>query len=661
MQFLWRYVEDLVGKGLDNAVLAELFLYAALQLIPMALPLSLLLASLMAFGNMGERLELLAIKASGVSLLKAMSPLIILVSLIAIGAFFFQNEAMPRVNVKFRSLFLSIRQKSPELDIPEGAFFNGVKGYSMYVKKKNIETKMLYGLKIYDTSKGFDNMSIIVCDSGIMQVSEDKKFLLFTLFSGQHFSNAQQNEDRRRNAQNNKFIPYARENFKKKDIIIQYDTGFDRMDEANLEGTYVSKNIVQLENSIDSMNMFIDSLNVRDRETMTKKLYLTYRDTEEYRSRSRDSIVSSQAQITSSTQKERSKSKEKAKIDAIDFDSLLHTYSNNEMSQYLMTAASEAENNNQSINIFDTTQKARLQKDIRYHQIEWHRKYTLSFACLIFFFIGAPLGAIIRKGGLGMPVVVSVCLFIVYYIIDNVGYKFARDAIWEVWQGIWLSSAVLFPLGVFLTYKAMNDSTLFNPEAYGKFFRKALFIKPPARFTDEDRMAIMEKIPTVSELEIREEMIANLEAMDSDKLRDLIPNYEKYNYDKEVQLAALSILKGRGAELNDIIDKQNSKYINEVQALYNQSSILSCIGYIAFIVAQIINLSDFTWIFNIGYLLLFIRSMTYYQLFYKDIKNHSRLYYIAVLILSLIAYPVVYLHVRKQMDKDKKEVEIITI
>jgi len=658
MQFLWRYVEDLVGKGLDVTVLGELFLYAALQLIPMALPLSLLLASLMAFGNLGERLELLAIKASGVSLLKTMRPLIILVGFIAIGAFFFQNEAMPRINVKFRSLLYSIRQKSPELDIPEGAFYNGIKGRSIIVNKKDSKTKKLYGVMIYDTSNGFENMSITVCDSGLMQVSENKKFLLLTLYSGQQFYNEQQSGMRQNTRRNNKFIPYARENFKEKEVIIEFNSGFDRMDESNLEGTYVSKNIVQLEHSIDSMRYFLDSVNIKDRKTIGTETYLTYRNTESYRVKKEGTNIKKEGADGNPVPKEISETK--AQVGKIDLDSLLNSLSKDELSQYLSTAASEAESNRMNAGTIEATQKIGLQKNIRYHKIEWHQKFTLSFACLIFFFIGAPLGAIIRKGGLGMPVVVSVCLFIIYYIINNIGYKMARDAIWEVWQGMWLSSAVLFPLGVFLTYKAMNDSTLFNPEAYGKFFRKILFIKTPDKITEEERNIIIRKIPDVSELTIHPELLTSLEAMDSDKLREIIQSYEDYGYEKEVQLASLSILKGREAEINDIVDKQDKNYIESVQYLYTSSSIITSIAYVFFILFLIVNIASFSWIVNIAYFLLFIRSMVYYYAFYKDIKKKSKLYHIITTIMLFAFYPVTYLFVKKQMEKDKKEVEIIT-
>ncbi|WP_108822370.1 LptF/LptG family permease [Dysgonomonas sp. Marseille-P4361] len=653
MQFLWRYVEEMVGKGLDVLVLGELFFYAALQLIPMALPLSLLLASLMTFGNLGERLELLAIKAAGVSLLKVMRPLIILVGMIAIGAFFFQNYAMPEINVKFRSLFMSVKGKKPELEIPEGAFYDGIKGYSLYIKKKDPKTRMLHDLKIYDLSKGFDNMSIIVCDSGIMHVSEDKTFLLFSLYDGQQFSNGQESDTRRVSSQKNKFISYFRENFKQKDVIIPFNTGFERMDEANLEGTYVSKNILQLEESIDSMNHHLDSLNIRDREVVGKQIYLTYRNTDFYKEKKialeqkKDSFPDMQFA--------------EAKIPPLDFDSLISTFSQERLSQYLESASSEARNNRVNSYMIEIPQKEFVQKNIRYHLIEWHQKFTLSFACLIFFFIGAPLGAIIRKGGLGMPVVVSVCLFIFYYIINNIGYKFARDGVWEVWQGMWLSSAVLFPLGVFLTYKAMNDSALFNPEAYSRFIRKILFIKTPPALTSEERQNIINRIPDVSEIDVYPELLSSLEDMDSDKLRQVVRDHEKYNLDKEARLAALSILKQRGAELGDIIDQQDRKNIDKIQYFYNINSIYTSIAYLLSVLALfVVKIEDLSWIVYAAYFVLFIRSMIYYQAFYRNIHTRNAMYHVIVIVLLIAFYPITnYLYVKKQMDKDKMGVEII--
>lgn len=451
MQFLWKYVEDLVGKGLDTHVLAELFLYAALTLVPMALPLAILLASLMSFGNLGERYELLAIKAAGISLLRAMRPLIILMILICIGAFFFQNDIIPQINVKFRTLMISVKQKSPELDIPEGSFYSGIDNYNIYVKTKDKETGTLRDVMIYDVSKGFDNMAVIVCDSAKMKMSSNKDYLQLNLYNGQQFANFKQSGlGDRATVRNDKFVPYSRENFKEKEVIIPFDANFNRMDEASMDGTQIAKNVSQLRASVDSLTIIVDSLNVNDRKVMLKYTYLSYRNN---------------YQIDTT----------KVQEDNLDYsyslDSVLNSLSPSEKVSVYSEAMSRAEANKNDF-MFRSISKIDTQKKIRQHNVELQRKFTLSFACLIFFFIGAPLGAIIRKGGLGMPVVVSVILFIIYYIIDNLGYKMARDGVWDVWQGVWLSSFILFPLGVFITYKAINDSALFNADAYRNYYVK---------------------------------------------------------------------------------------------------------------------------------------------------------------------------------------------
>lgn len=638
MQFLWKYVEDLVGKGLDNLVLAELFFYAALSLIPLALPLSILLASLMAFGSLGERLELLAVKAAGVSLLRAMQPLIILIAAISIGAFFFQNEAMPRINVKFRSLLISIKQKSPELDIPEGSFYSGINNYSIYVQKKNKETKILYDVMIYDTSNGFDNMSVFVSDSALMRISADKNFLLLNLYYGQRFANFRQSGMNTVN-RNSKFVPYSRENFKEKRIIIPFNANFERIAEASLEGTQISKNIEQLNHSIDSMDLVLDSINVQDRNVMVKHTYLSYR--------SNDSYI-----------KEKEQGNYKELPARLAFDSLVDSYTLDEKIRFYNAASSDAEDNNSSY-IFQSIPKLDLQKRIRQHSVEWHRKFTLSFACIIFFFIGAPLGAIIRKGGLGMPVVVSVLLFIVYYIIDNVGYKMARDGVWDVWSGIWLSSVMLFPLGVFLTYKAMNDSALFNAEAYGKFVRKALRIDNKI---DMDRYSVVNPstIPNLSDLEVDAELLNNLESLDSERLKDIVKDYQKYGYDSSILNIVLSVLKERGTNFFDV--KMKKFNYQETQgsllSFVKNAKITAALylGVILFFVADRLlksNITDWLYIIAVaGYILSYIKTYIYYFDFYKSLDKKVKKNQLIMIFISLICFPLIYIYLKKQMGKE---------
>lgn len=452
MQFLWRYIDDLVGKGLGMEVIAELFFYAALTMIPMALPLAILLASLMTFGNFGERFELTAMKAAGVSLIRVMRPLIVLMVLIAIGAFFFQNNVLPIAQTKMWTLLYSMRQKSPELEIPEGVFYDQIPGYNLFVERKNPKTGVLYGVMIYDMSKGFDNATIILADSAKLAMMADKQHLFLKLWQGESFENL---KEAGRSAAN---VPYRRESFSTKDILVAFDTNFNRMDEEGMRNQYVGKNITQLRQTIDSLSLRVDSMGrAYGREVMATPLFgLRY-----------SRLVNRGDTVV----EERIPDVDMAR--PVDIDSLFRGSSAASRAGYIRTALNKANVQKQDYEFRGMVIKDE-RKLIRRHDIEMQKKFTLSFACIIFFFIGAPLGAIIRKGGIGMPLLISVILFIIYYIIDNTGYKMARDGRIAVWEGMWLSSAVLLPLGIFFTYKAMHDSAVFNRDAYVNFFRRLI-------------------------------------------------------------------------------------------------------------------------------------------------------------------------------------------
>ena len=466
MQFLWKYVEDMVGKGLGLDVIGEMFFYAALNLIPMALPLAILLASLMVFGNMGENLELLAIKSAGIPLLKTMKPLIILIFFISVGAFFFQNNATPKIQTKFYSLLISIRQASPELDVPESVFYKEIDGYNLYVERKDQKTGMLYDVLIYDVASGFNSMAVIICDSAKMSMTEDKRMLIFTMYSGQQFQNFTQGN---RVSDAADFVPYARENFDEKTMMISYDANFNRMGEEMIEGSstsnYVSKNLTALSTSIDSMTMIMDSVNRLDRNLMKNYSYLTFRNS--YPSEKKDSLIAGTLLY--------------AGVKVPRPDTLLQSKALEQQSAILQSAFMKADNNSNEF-LFRSLNKTTTQKTINRHWIEWHRKFTIPFTCLIFFFIGAPLGSIVRKGGLGTPIVISVILFIIYYIVENVGYKMTRDGVWEHWFGMWFSSLILLPIGVFLTYKAMNDSVIMNADTYAQFFKRLFLIREKRKY-----------------------------------------------------------------------------------------------------------------------------------------------------------------------------------
>lgn len=505
MQFLWKYVEDMVGKGLGLDVLGEMFLYAALNLIPLALPLSILLASLMVFGSLGENLELLAIKSAGIPLLGIMKPLIVLIFSISVGAFFFQNNAIPIIQTKFYTLLISIRQASPELDIPEGVFYKEIQGYNLYVEHKDQKTGMLYDVLIYDIASGFNNMAVIVCDSAKMSSNEDKTMLIFTMYSGQQFQNWNQGKAVRYDQD---FVPYSRENFREKVMMIPYDSNFSRMGEDVIEGSstsnYVSKNLSELSVSIDSMKHVMDSVNIVDRNMMKNYSYLSFRSS--YPKDKRDSVIT--AALNSD-------------VLVPSPDTLFQSKKLHEQSSIMQNAFMKADNNSNEF-LFKSLNKTTTQKTINRHWVEWHRKFTIPFTCLIFFFIGAPLGSIVRKGGLGTPIVISVILFIIYYIVDNVGFKMTRDGIWEHWFGMWFSALVLLPIGVFLTYKAMNDSVILNIDTYTSLFKRLFFIREKRKYSLKS--VIIDK-PNYSEISTE---LSDL----TEKINSYIEDYSSMSYKK---------------------------------------------------------------------------------------------------------------------------------
>ncbi len=451
MQFLWRYIDDLVGKGLSIDVIGELFFYAALTMVPMALPLAILLASLMIFGNLGEKFELTAMKASGISLLKVMSPLIILISFIAVGAFFFQNNVLPVAQTKMWTLLYSMRQKSPELEIPEGVFYTQIPGYNFYVESKDRDSGTLFNMMIYDVSRGFDNARVILADSGHLKSADDKAHLFLQLYNGEQFENLPQN-----GAYSQSNQPYRSENFDLKEILLAFDANFTRMDEAGMRNQYVGKNMTQLQATIDSVGLRVDSIGAVYAKEIKERPYIN--------------VTPVSTRLVNGKAQEVRIPYPAASVRSYNIDSVFYA-DQNRTRNYLTSAIRRVQTIKQEYE-FRSFVMEEDRVTIRRHGIEMHRKFTLSFACLVFFFIGAPLGAIIRKGGIGTPLVISVLLFIFYYIIDNTGFKFARDGKTAVWEGVWLSSFVLLPLGVFLTYKAMRDSAVLNGDAYKNFFRR---------------------------------------------------------------------------------------------------------------------------------------------------------------------------------------------
>lgn len=457
MQFLWRYVDELVGKGLEIGVLAQFFFLSGLTLIPLSLPLAILLAALMTFGNLGEKYELLSMKAAGIPLLRIIRPLIILCVLLSCTSFYFQNVIAPKAQMQLWTLLVSMKQTSPELDIPEGVFYSDIEGYNIYVKKKDRETGIMKDLLIYDLSDGFDNTHIIWAAEGSMETTVDKQNLYLHLYDGEQFENLKSQSIDSKN------VPYRRETFREKHIMIDFDGGFNMVDGGYLSERSDSKNMIEISHSIDSLSFRADSIGT----TIFKEMKnTTYRDIPLNKG---DSIFMAERNLP----------------DVINSDSLYNTYTLAEKEKTLRIAADRLDMlvsdwKIKSIQMNDTD------NNIRRHQIDWHKKITLSLSCLIFFFIGAPLGAIIRKGGLGLPVVISVIIFVLYYIVDSGSTRVARSGEMNMILGVWMSTLVLAPLGAFFTYKSNKDSVVFNLEVYINFFRWLLGLRPSRHITKKE-------------------------------------------------------------------------------------------------------------------------------------------------------------------------------
>ena len=442
MQFLWKYVDELVGKGLELNVLAQFFILSALTLIPLSLPLAILLAALMTFGNFGERYELLSMKAAGIPLLRIMRPIAIFSVVLGLTSFYFQNVIGPKAQKQLWTLLVSMKQKSPEVDIPEKVFYSDIEGYNIYVNKKEKDSGILKDVLIYNFSDGFENARIIWAEEGKLELTADKKHLFLHLYNGELFENLKsQNID-------SKNIPYRRETFREKHTLIDFDAEFNMVDGSFLNRRSDIKNMFEITATIDSLTAYTDSVGRAMHDEIMGNTYKT-------------SELSRQDSVKLGELKNYS----------IDVDSVFQSFSSDEKLKTLTTTERRMSSlsSDWSMKSFVTQDN---DKSIRGHRSDWHKKITLSFACVFFFFIGAPLGAIIRKGGLGMPVVISVLIFILYYIIDSGASRVARSGEMNIILGTWMSSLVLAPMGIFLTYKSNKDSVVFNIDIYKAFFRK---------------------------------------------------------------------------------------------------------------------------------------------------------------------------------------------
>ncbi len=449
MQFLWRYVDELIGKGLSLEIMAQFFWYMGLMLMPQAFPLAILLSSLITFGNLGESSELTAIKAAGISLMQAFRSLIVISVLMAGVSFYFQNVVGPQANQDFYRLLLGMKQKSPEVQIPEGRFYDGIPGSNIYVQKKNLDTGMLYGIMIYRMTGSYEDQAIILADSGMMQSTAEKKHLLLTLYNGVWNENM-----RSQDLAGTADVPYRRETFVTKRIVLDFDGGFSLADEEDISGDARAKSLGKILHDKDSLQEFNDSVGRAYYEEGSRFFFKHIEVSQP------DSIKITKLLAEGNTT----------------LDSMFTKLNDIQKQSAMRTAINNAQSIATDLEMKGAYTKS-LHRYYRTHQIQAILKFTLALTCIIFFFIGAPLGAIIRKGGLGVPVIISVLVFIVYYILDSTGQKMARDDQWTVWYGLTISTVVLAPIACFFTYKANNDSVVFNVDMYKQVFMRVLGLR----------------------------------------------------------------------------------------------------------------------------------------------------------------------------------------
>jgi len=585
MQFLWLYVDDMVGKGLSIDVLAKFFYYASLTLVPQSLPLAILLAALITFGNFGERVELTAMKAAGIPLIRVMAPLFVFCAGLALTSFYFQNVTIPQANLKMQTILVSMKQKSPELEIPEGAFYDGIENYNLYVKKKNNATGMLYGVVIYNFSNGAENATILKSDSGKLETTADKQHLRLTLYHGEQFENLKDGQISAKN------IPYRREQFGEKAMLIEFDTGFDLMDGSFLSSNATNKNMVQLAHDIDSLSAVQDSIG---------RTYFTQLKTSSYAS----------YKLTRSDSAKLDK--EILTVTRINIDSLFRSATREQRDEWLRSGKSRIENLKNETALKGKT-VFNADKNIRRHQIEWFNKITMSLSCLVFFLIGAPLGAIIRKGGLGMPVIASVFTFIVYYIIDTSGTKLAREGEIPVWWGRWISTFILGPLGIFLTYQANKDSGVFNADLYKNAFRWLLGLRGKRHLTmkeviidDPDYVAIQKRLSALT---------ATCKEYRRTRIQHLLPHYVHMFGGKHCRDRALLELN---VELNGIVGQLSNSRSQELLNKVNTYPVLSVTAHFTPFSRQWMNVASGI-LLPLG-ILLYARAVFFRYRLKKDLK-----------------------------------------
>lgn len=447
MQSMWLYFDDIIGKGLETPVIIELLSYFLITLLPMGVPLSVLLASLMAFGNMSERLELLSIKAAGVSLLRIMTPTIILVSAISLTMLYFNHAVFPETYRKMRVLMWDVKRAKPELAFRNNVFNTEIEGFTVKIGDKDNETGMLKDVLIYDT-RDVDAIMVTLADSGTMKTTEDEKYIILSLYNGRTYGEIRDKKSKKRG--NNSPEPFRRDTFEMQTVLIELAQNFSRSNDESAKSQYFSKNLTELRYSVDSINK-IEEDKSRD--------FFKFKARYNYKLEDNTGIILPEPAIFGTKQL------------MTNFDSIFISMGKDrQIAAINQSVAGVRRFKNEILERRKESESIMYQS--RRHLYELHHKFSLGILSLLLFFIGAPLGAIVRKGGLGLPVVISVLFFITYYIVDNIGKHSTVDGGSAAWYGAWLSSMVLLPIGIFLTRQATTDSVIMNIENYAMILKR---------------------------------------------------------------------------------------------------------------------------------------------------------------------------------------------
>jgi lipopolysaccharide export system permease protein len=434
MQFLWKYVDDLVGKGLEWYIIAELLFYASATFVPLALPLAILLSSIMTMGSLGENYELVALKSAGISLTRIMWPLVVISLFLVLSAFYFSNNIFPVANLKMGSLLYDVRQQRPAFNILEGIYYKGIDNFIIKVQEKESDGNTLRNIKIYDHSERRGNTNLTIAEWGTMEFTEDEMFLVFTLYNGNNYQDVKPRDPRDMSR------PFQRTYFSKQTRMFDLSAfNLERTDEALFKKNFQMLNVRQLIHFEDSLKNELQS---------RQDLFFTNVMASLFFYNGMDSLA-----------KTNLGSHDSLNINLMEF----HEYGRR---QLIITQAMNQIRQIKENSQFSHEEFRHRVRTLARYQIEFHRKFTLSFACLVLFMIGAPLGAIIRKGGFGLPVVISVLFFVVFHVISMMGEKFVREGVLEAWQGMWMSSVLLLPVGVLLIIQSTTDSAVLDTDSY---------------------------------------------------------------------------------------------------------------------------------------------------------------------------------------------------